>query len=495
MTTVKRPTSRDIIPDSAQLTTSHTTNPRLYNADIAPRTGAGEWKSGNLFNWWMSAWHSLGGYAMAVGFMSLGLTGWQALIGMILGMVAMWGASNLMGVAGQKVGVPFPVFARISFGVYGANIPAFIRAIVAVCWYGIQTYLASHAVKILILKVFPFTGTADQSSFLSLSPLGWICLLTLWAAQLFVLFRGMEAVRRLSDFAGPTIWVAMIALAVWTLARADWQLDWNYTMTENPLTGGAMIVAVLATASLTLAYMAGPMLNFADFTRLSASPGEVRRGNSLGLLVNGIAFAVISVVIGISSAEVYGAAVTDPILLLGELDSVTLLLLSTLAVAVAQVGVNIICNFVSASFDFSHLAPGAISFRTGGLITAVLAIVVMPWNMYSSPVIVNYFLGGVGAMIGPLFGIIMADFYLVKRRQIRICDLYSSDPDSRYHYSNGVNRSYVLVFLACSVICMVLALVPVFAPVAPFSWPIGVALGALATLLVQRTTTSTQPTT
>ncbi|WP_165857958.1 NCS1 family nucleobase:cation symporter-1 [Corynebacterium alimapuense] len=489
MTTVKDPGSRGTLPENAQLTELHTNNARLYNVDIAPRTGAGEWKARNLFNWWMSAWHSLGGYAMAVGFMSLGLTGWQAMIGMVLGMITMWGASNLMGVAGQRVGVPFPVFARISFGVYGANLPAFIRAIVAVCWYGIQTFLASHAVKILILKVFPGAESLDQSNFLGLSALGWMCLLVLWAAQLIVLFRGMEAVRKLSDFAGPTIWVAMIALAVWTLSLADWKLDWNYTMAETPLSGGAMIVAILATASLTLAYMAGPMLNFADFTRLSANASEVKRGNSLGLLLNGIAFAVVSVIIGISSAEVYGSAVTDPILLLGELDSVALLLVATLAVAVAQVGVNIICNFVSASFDFSHLAPGAISFRTGGLITAVLAIVVMPWNLYSSPVIVNYFLGGVGAMIGPLFGIIMADYYLVKRQQVKIRDLYTSAPDSRYHYSNGVNKVYVALFAVCSLICMVLALVPVFSAIAPFSWPIGVALGAFATVLVNRSTT------
>ncbi|MCQ9315175.1 cytosine permease, partial [Staphylococcus aureus] len=126
-----------------------------------------------------------------------------------------------------------------------------------------------------------------------------------------------------------------------------------------------------------LAYMAGPMLNFSDFTRLSVSTSAVRKGNALGLLVNGVAFAVVSVIIGVASAEVYGEVVTDPILLLGDLDSVSLLLIATIAVAVAQVGVNIICNFVSAAFDFTHLRPSVISFKIGGLITAVLALAVM----------------------------------------------------------------------------------------------------------------------
>ena len=467
------------------LESHHISNGRLFNADIAPRTGAGKWGTGSLFNWWMSAWHSLGGYAMAVGFMAMGLNGWQALLGMTIGMVAMWGASNLMGIAGQRVGVPFPVFARLAFGVNGANIPAFLRAIVAVCWYGIQTYLASQAVLILVLKIIPGAQSLNETTVLGLTQLGWLCLLVLWAAQLFVLHRGMETVRRMSDLAGPTIWVAMIALALWTLARADWKLDWNYTMSDTVLTGSSAVVAVLAVASLVLAYMAGPMLNFADFTRMSSSESSVRKGNALGLLCNGIAFALISVVIGIASAEVYGKAVTDPILLLGDLDSVTLLLVSTLAVALAQVGVNIICNFVSASFDFAHLAPRVITFKIGGLITAVLSVVVMPWRMYSNPVIINYFLGGVGALIGPLFGIIIADFYLVKRSTFVVKDLYTSAPSGLYHYSKGFNVAYIAAFAVCGLITLVIALVPTFATLASFSWPIGVVLGFCSVLLLR----------
>lgn len=469
------------------LSDEHISNGRLFNPDIAPRTGKGNWGTGSLFNWWMSAWHSLGGYAMAVGFMAMGLNGWQALLGMAIGMIAMWGASNLMGVAGQRVGVPFPVLARMSFGVNGANVPAFLRAIVAVCWYGIQTYLASQAVLILVMKIFPSLEPLNEAMFLGLSQLGWLCLLLLWGAQLFVLHRGMETVRKMSDFAGPTIWIAMIALALWTLSRAGWNLDWNYTMSDQVLSGGSVVVGVLSVASLVLAYMAGPMLNFADFTRMSSSETSVRRGNALGLLLNGIAFAFISVIIGIASAEVYGSAVTDPILLLGDLDSVTLLLVATLAVSVAQVGVNIICNFVSASFDFAHLAPKVITFKVGGVITAVLSIVVMPWHMYSSPVIINYFLGGVGALIGPLFGILIADFYLVKRSKFVVKDLYTSAPQGAYHYQGGFNVAYLAAFLLCGTISLIIALVPTFSALASFSWPIGVALGFLAVLALRGT--------
>ncbi|MDN6478783.1 NCS1 family nucleobase:cation symporter-1 [Corynebacterium variabile] len=460
-------------------------NPRLYNDDIAPRDGHGTWGTGNLFNWWMSAWHSLGGYAFAVGLFALGLNGWQTLLGLSLGMLVMLGAANLMGVAGQKAGVPFAVFARMSFGVFGANIPALIRAVVAVAWYGIQTYLAAMAVKVLVIRVWSGAAAIDGAGFLGLSGLEWICLLALWALQLLVLQRGMETVKKFSDFAGPTIWVAMLALALWVLAQADWKLDWTTHFGGEAPTfwGGAVLVC--GAAFSTLSYMAGPILNFADFTRLGSSAASVRRGNSLGLVLNGIAFALVSVVIGIASAEVYGEPVTDPIALIAELDNVSLVLVAAIAVSAAQVGVNVICNFVSASFDFAHLWPKRISFKIGGAITAVLSIVIMPWKVYSTPVLVNTFLGGVGALIGPLFGIIMADFYLRRKQRVRVADLYTDGPQGVYHYNNGVNWRNVAAFVVAGAVTMVIALVDTFSDLAPFSWLIGVVLGGLLSLVFQ----------
>ncbi|WP_414122323.1 NCS1 family nucleobase:cation symporter-1 [Corynebacterium nuruki] len=463
----------------------HRSNHRLYNDDIAPRNGHGTWGTGNLFNWWMSAWHSLGGYAFAVGLFALGLNGWQTLLGLSLGMLIMLGAANLMGMAGQKVGVPFAVFARMAFGVFGANIPALIRAVVAVAWYGIQTYLAAMAVKILVVRVWSGAESLDSVGFLGLSGLEWICLLALWGLQLLVLQRGMETVKKFSDFAGPTIWVAMLALAVWVLYQADWKLDWNSNFGgEAPSFWGGLIL-ICGAAFSTLSYMAGPILNFADFTRLGKSPESVRRGNSLGLVINGIAFAVVSVVIGIASAEVYGIPVTDPIALIAEIDNVALVLIAAVAVSSAQVGVNVICNFVSASFDFAHLWPKRISFKIGGAITAVLSIVIMPWKVYSTPVLVNTFLGGVAALIGPLFGIIMADFYIRRRQRVRIEQLYVDNPDSSYHYTNGVNWRNVTAFGLAGAVTMIIALVNAFDDVAAFSWPIGVVLGASLSLLFQ----------
>lgn len=459
---------------------------RLYNKDIAPRSGIGKWGTWELFAWWMSAWHSLGGYAFAVGLIVLGINGWQMAVGLSLGIVIIYFMSNLMGIAGQKVGVPFPVFARASFGVFGANIPALLRAIVAIFWYGIQTWLASAVIMILVVKLWPATEPMTKGDFLGLSGLGWICFLFLWAVQLLVLHRGIETVRKLTVFAGPAIWVAMAALAIWTLNRAGWSLDWNYHEAGASQSFGALFIATCAAMFITVAYMAGPMLNFADFTRLSPSRRAVIRGNALGLLLNGIAFGVVSIIIALASVKVYGKAIQDPILLLKEIDNPTLLLLTIIVVVIATAGINVILNFVSPSYDISNAAPKQISFRRGGLITAVLAVIVTPWNLYSNPVVVNQFIGGVGALMGPLLGIVLIDYYLIRKAQINAASLYSDAPDGRYFYHRGANLNSVYALIVSGVITLTITFVPAFSSLAPFAWPIGVILGGLFCLVFNR---------
>ncbi|PRY16946.1 NCS1 family nucleobase:cation symporter-1 [Kineococcus rhizosphaerae] len=460
-------------------------SPRLYNADLAPRGSSAPWRTWDLFCWWMSAWHSLGSYTFAIGLLVLGLTGWQVVAAVFGGLLVLLVGCNLMGVAGQRAGVPFPVFARLSFGVHGANVPALLRAVVAVAWYGIQTYLASLAVVTLALKLFPGAAGLAEAQFLGMSGLGWICFGVLWVVQLAVLNRGMEAVRKLSDVAGPVLWIAIAALALWVLGRAGWSIDWNYR--QGPaLDGPHTVGAIVSGAFLTVAFLSGPMLNFADFSRNSPDARSIRRGNSLGLLVNGTAFALVSVVIALASAKLHGVAVTDPVELVKDIDSVTLLLVATVAIAGSAVGINIILNFVSPAYDFANTAPSRISFRTGGTITAVVSLLVMPWKLYSSPVAVNYFIGGVGALIGPLFGIMVVDYYLVRRGHVDVDALYSADPAGRYHYRRGVNPNAVGALVAAGALTLLVAFWPALSGLAAYSWLVGCIAGGALYLLIEK---------
>lgn len=450
----------------------------LLNADLAPTTKENaNWRSWDLFCLWMTSAHSLGSYGFAVGMLALGLSGWQTMLALFVGVLILWAGSNLIGVAGQKVGVPFPVFARATFGIFGANLPALLRGLVAVFWYGIQTYLASLAVIVLIVRIAPGAKEWTTGGFLGQSPLGWAVFMSLWVVQLLILSFGMDIVRRVSDFAGPIVWIGMFVLAIWMLDKADWSIDLNARV-GSALSGPSTVAAFVAVAFLMVAFMAGPLVNYADFARLSPSPKAIRRGNALGIPLNETAFVVISLVISLCSLKVYGDSSKDPVALVSEIDSDVIVVIAAFLFAVATVGINVVLNFVSPSYDISNVAPKYISFRTGGIITAVLSIVVLPWKVWGSETAVVYFLGGVGALMGPVFGILVVDYYLIRRQGTRIVDLYSTRPDGSYYFTRGVNPAAVAALIIAGVVAVIVALVPTSPYVTALSWPIGAALGA-----------------
>jgi NCS1 family nucleobase:cation symporter-1 len=456
---------------------------RLYNEDLAPveeRT----WTGYSLFAMWMADVHSIGGYTFAAGLFFLGLAGWEVFLALLVGITAVYFLMNLTGIAGQRHGIPYPVLARISFGVFGANIPALIRAIIAIFWYGIQTWLASVAVLVLLLRIFPGLESLTYNSFLGLSTLGWVCFLVLWAAQLFVLNHGMETVRRFVDWAGPAIYVAMFALAIWILIEARGQVGLNLS-SEELSTGGA-ILAFFTAASLVVAYFSTLLLNFCDFSRFSPSERMVKRGNFWGLPVNFTAFSLVTVVVTGGSVAVFGEAITDPVEIVARIPNTLVLILGAVTFAVATVGINIVANFVSPAYDLSNVAPKYIDFKRGGVITALLALLVTPWNIYSSPVAINYFLGGLGAFLGPLFGIIIVDYYLIRRGHVEVDGLYREGAASPYWYRGGINRRAVWVFGITAAVSIIIALVPAFGVLAPFSWFVGAGLSGALYWMVAR---------
>lgn len=449
---------------------------RLYNHDLAP-VKERNWSFYSLFCMWMADVHSIGGYIFAAGLFFLGLSGWQVFSALLLGIGLVYYFMNFSGIAGQRNGIPFPVLARISFGVYGANLPALIRAIMAIFWYGIQTWLASVALVVLAVTLWPDLNALRQESFLGLSTLGWICFMGLWLAQLLVLNHGMESVRRLVDWAGPAIYVAMAALALWIFAQAGWEIDLNLGSKE--LTLGGTVLAFATAMALVVNYFSTLMLNFCDFSRFSPSERMVKLGNFWGLPVNFLFFAVLVVVTTSSSIAVYGEAVTDPVELVARIPNTLVIIIAAVTFAVATVGINIVANFVSASYDLSNLAPKYISFKRGGLLTSVFAVLLTPWNVYNSPLAVNYFLGGLGAFLGPLFGIIFVDYYRVKKGRVDMDSLYQAGPQSEYWYRGGVNPNAIKAFVPAAAVSAVFALAPAFQAIAPFSWFIGAGISAV----------------
>lgn len=459
-------------------------SPRLYNPDLAP-VEERSWGTYSLFAMWMSDVHSVGGYTFAAGLFFLGLAAWQVLVALLIGILVVFALMNLTGFAGQRTGTPFPVIARISFGVFGANLPALIRAIVAIAWYGIQTWLASVAVVVLAVQLFPGLAPWTHGSVLGLSPLGWGAFLLLWAMQLLVIRRGMETIRRFQDWAGPAIWLVMAVLAVWVGVAAGGKLHWNLSAIQ--LSGTSAALAFTAAISLTVAYFSTLLLNFCDFSRFAPSRKTVVRGNFWGLPVNFLAFSVVTVVVTAGSIVLFGKAVTDPVEIVAMLHNPVVTVVGALTFIVATIGINVVANFVSPAYDLANVAPKHIDFKRGGLISAVLAVIVLPWNLYSSPIAVNYFLGGLGAFLGPLFGVIFADFFLLRKGNVDVDDLYCDDDSGQYYYRNGWNPKALAAFAPAAVVAAGVAMIPALHSAAAYSWPIGVVIAGALHLALSRT--------
>jgi NCS1 family nucleobase:cation symporter-1 len=448
---------------------------RLYNEDLAPAKER-KWGTYSLFALWMSDVHNLGNYTFAAGLFVLGLTAWEVLVSLAVGFTIVFVGMNFMGFAGQRTGVPFPVFSRLSFGIWGANIPALLRAIIAIAWYGIQTYLAALAINVLLLVLAPGLSSLEESSFLGLSYLGWVSFVALWFVQLVILTRGIETVRKYQDWAGPIIWIVMLLMAAWLWVQAG---GISFTQSINPLSTGETLRAMGIGAVLTVATYITLMLNFCDFSRFTPTRRAIVRGNFLGLPINGTAFAVVSVITTAGALEVYGEVITDPAYILAKVPNPFLLVLGALLFAAATIGVNIVANFVSPAYDLANVWPKRINFQRGGMISAVVAVLVLPWNLYSNPVVINYFLGGLGAILGPLFGIMITDYYFVRRGRVVIDDLFRDGTSGAYYYSRGINLTAVWVFVPTALVSCVIALWSPLAPVAPFALFIGGALAAV----------------
>ena len=324
----------------------------------------------------------------------------------------------------------------------GANLAAVVRGIVGIVWYGVQTYFASKAVQVLVLTLAPSAVALTTNDILGLSTLGWFSFLFMWLFQLFIFLSGMERIRRFIDFCGPVVYVVMFALAIWMLSQTGFS---SLTLQLRPPAGSqTATIGVMANAAmLIVAYFAALLLNFGDFARFGKSEAAMKSGNFLGLPVNFLVFSIITVIVTAGTVKVFGSAIMDPVLIVQKIGNPIVVIVGSVTFIVATMGINIVANFVSPAYDIANLYPERINFRLGGLITSILSVLVCPWLFVASPQAITLFVSIFGAVLGPMFGIIIADYYLVKRQTIDVDDLYTMSPAGSFHYGGGWNRKAV----------------------------------------------------
>ncbi len=462
---------------------------RLINEDLAPVTGVKKtWSSYSVFAMWMSDVHSVGGYTFAASLFLLGLSGWQVLSALVIGIGIVNVLMNLIGRPSQQMGIPFPVMARVSLGVMGANFAAVIRGVVGIVWYGVQTYFASKAVATLVLVFFPAAASLHATSFLRLDMLGWASFLFMWFFQLLIFQRGMEAIRKFIDFCGPAVYLVMFLLMGWIIWKAGWD-SLDLTLSDKVLTGTESFMAMGSAILLVVSYFAALLLNFGDFSRYAKTERDMKVGNFLGLPVNFLLFAIIVVVVTAGSAKVFGHMIMDPIEIVSRIDNKWAVVLGSVTFIIATMGINIVANFVSPAYDIANLFPKHVDFKKGGLIASILAVMVCPWIFVDSPKAITVFVSVFGAVLAPMFGVMVADFYLLKKQVVDVAQLYTMAPNGRYHYDGGWNKVGLLALGLASVLSIGWELCTQLLKVLPennFGWVIGAVAGAVIYMVMMR---------
>jgi nucleobase:cation symporter-1, NCS1 family len=420
-------------------------NSSLINEDLAPiPPEKRKWGTWNYAALWISMSLCIPTYMLASSLIGGGMNWWQAILTIFLGNTIVLIPMILNGHAGAKYGIPFPVFARASFGVKGANIPAVLRAIVACGWFGIQTWIGGASIYYIIRAWNPGMPDIDNSSLFP-QTVPMLCFLAFWLLNMFIVYLGVESIRKLLVFKAIFLPVAALALLFWAISAANGLgpiLDqpskftnssqfWNYFFPA--LTG---MVGFWATLSL----------NIPDFTRYAKSQKAQIRGQAIGLPPSMTLFAFIGVAVTSATAIVYGNTIWDPVQLAGRFENKLMVSFAMIAVAISTLATNIAANIVSPANDFSNLWPSKINFRIGGYITGVLGILIFPWKLIADPTgYIFTWLIAYSSLLGPVGGILIADYYFIRKQQLVAADLYRVN--GMYSYKNGFNHAAIISLL------------------------------------------------
>jgi NCS1 family nucleobase:cation symporter-1 len=428
----------------------------LWNKDLAPTTiNERTWSTWNIAALWIGMSVVITTYTLAGGFIEAGMNWWQAMTTILLGNTIVLIPMVLNAHAGTKYGVSFPVLARASFGTKGANIPAILRAIVACGWFGIQTWIGGTAIDALFTVMWPgWANIFGGSVILGIAVHTWIAFFLFWGIQVFIILKGIEGIKHLETWSAPLLLGGGLILLIWASWRAGGIVR---VLTESSALQRQQnnfwhIFPGALTASV--GYWATLSLNIPDFTRYARSQKSQMLGQALGLPFTMTAFAFIGVAVTSATLLIYGRAIPDPVELMRQFDSVAIILFATAVIFAAQLTTNMAANVVSPSNDFSNLNPKRISYVLGGLITALIGVVMMPWKLMGSMgAYIFTWLIGYSGLMGAIAGILICDYWVLRKQRLNLAGLF--EPNGEYSYQNGFN------------VRAIIALVVAIAPVVP----------------------------
>ncbi len=418
---------------------SDITQSPLWNPDLAPTTpDRRTWSTWNIAALWIGMSVVITTYTLASGLMSQGMTWWQAMLTILLGNIIVLIPMILNAHAGTRYGISFPVLCRASFGVRGANVAAMLRAAVACGWFGIQTWIGALALNLLLSTAFTGWGSLPNAI--------WFSFAAFWLIQVAIIITGTEGIKYLESWSAPLLLGGGLLLLWWGVSHGGGL--GNVLSESDHLQGAHAPFWVIFPAALTanVGYWATLSLNIPDFTRYAKNQRSQVLGQAIGLPTTMTLFAFIGVAVTSATIVIFGQAIWDPVVLVSRIGGTGVIIFAALVVLAAQLTTNMAANVVSPSNDFSNLSPRRISYVTGGLITAVIGVLMMPWRLYADAAAYIFtWLLGYSSLMGALGGILIADYWIIRRQQLDLAGLFRLD--GVYSYRRGVNPNAMVALV------------------------------------------------
>ena len=474
------------------------------NEELLPTTVTNrKWTTYNYAALWMGMAHNIPSYLLASGLVALGMDWLQAFLTITLANIIVLVPLLLNSHAGTKYGIPFPVFARAYYGLRGANLAALLRAFIACGWFGIQTWVGGQAIFVIVgvLAGQAWTGAAQIGGHPWTM---WLSFAVFWLAQMLLIWRGIEALRRFENWAAPLVTVAFLALMIWVVTQIG---GFGPIFTQPSKLGWGTNFWVVFAPSLMgmIAFWATLSLNMPDFTRFGGSQRKQVLGQIYGLPTTMAFISMISIIVTSGTVVLYGQAIWDPVEVASRFTSPIAVIIGLLMAVLATISANVAANVVSPSYDFSNALPRWLNFRTAGLVTGIIGILIQPWRLVADPrTYIFTWLGFYGGVLASVAGVLIAGYWVVGRTELNLIDLYR--PEGQYWFSAGWNWRAVAATLLGALVAVGGAysapgsgpfppdgLIPLLKPFYDYSWMVGLLVGFLVYLALSLPARSAQP--
>ncbi|MFC5603679.1 allantoin permease [Sporosarcina koreensis] len=444
-----------------------------FNDDILPtKPEERSWSIGNYATVWMGSVHNIPNYIAIGGLFALGLSVGQVFAAIVSASIIISVIMVLNGQAGSKYGLPFAMLIRSSFGTKGAMVPGILRGVIAaIMWFGFQTYAGSQALSILIAKLWPpFLALGGNWSLLGLSLPALISFLVFWLFNVALIYGGMKFLGKFTNILSPLVYIVFGGMAIWAIKLAG-GIGPILAYTGSGVSGNSVVIFIAAMTAVIAAW-AAPMVSVADFTRLAVSTKSQAVGQTVGLVVTYLLFAVASISIIVGSEIAFGTPIWNVLDVVARFDSTFAIAISVLTLCLTTLSVNVTGNIVPAGYQLASLFPKKLTFKSGATIAAVIGVLVMPWKLMENATSIFTFLSIIGGLLAPITGVMLAHYYIVSKTELDLGELYSKG--GKYNYAKGFNANAIITLVVAGTLCLIGNFIPFFKPLYDMSWFVGI---------------------